>query len=237
MLLSMERPCRFHRFRYLLGHGKKPLAVVIQIPHNTTEPSIAQRVSIWSPAATGGSFLSCTMRLSVAQCRRSKLWPWRDQPRPLQGRWESPGNMPTYPEIKDRGKVALGIAIQDCWIAEVLEKGIGLNGPRRPGQRPIDGISGWETANCIAHSHLFLALHGALADTPVADAATLPRPSQRCPRSHLALGRPRPTTLAAAKPCPPAYKDFIRRCFQGGLTASVISNVGPFPHVSFHRRD
>ena len=38
---------------------------------------------------------------------------------------------------------------------------------------------------------------GALADTPVADAATLPRPSQRCPRSHLALGRPRPTTLAA----------------------------------------
>ena len=29
---------------------------------------------------------------------------------------------------------------------------------------------------------------GALADTPVADAATLPRPSQRCPRSHLALG-------------------------------------------------
>ena len=34
-----------------------------------------------------------------------------------------------------------------------------------------------------------------LAPIPVADAAT--RPSQRCPRSHLALGRPRPTTLAA----------------------------------------
>ena len=30
-------------------------------------------------------------------------------------------------------------------------------------QSPGIGISGWETANCIAHSHLFLALHDPLA--------------------------------------------------------------------------
>ena len=54
---------------------------------------------------------------------------------------------------------------------------------------------------------------GALADTPVADAATLPRPSQRCPRSHLALGRPRPTTLAA-----PAAHD---RRFTGASAQTV----------------
>ena len=30
-------------------------------------------------------------------------------------------------------------------------------------QSPRIGISGWETANCIAHIHLFLALHDPLA--------------------------------------------------------------------------
>ena len=68
-------------------------------------------------------------------------------------------------------------------------------------QSPGIGISGWEHClNCIAHIQPVSCPSrpaGALADTPVADAATLPRPSQRCPRSHLALGRPRPTTLAA----------------------------------------
>ena len=57
-------------------------------------------------------------------------------------------------------------------------------------QSPRIGICGWETANCIGHSHLGSPSRpaGALADTPVADAATLSPTVPGCPRRPFSSG-------------------------------------------------